>query len=179
MTTEEYNSIKEDYCKIVTKMIIKTGGLSPLISAVGTTKEDNADAIVHFYIENEYMKDDISKEEFMHRVLPKVAEGVREKINIKAVVWASEAWLRVIDGAAAEVRNWKNLPVKKEVVIIVIDSAEHHETIIKEIVRKGKQVNEDGELTDHVELLDLPEYDKGVTGKGRFTHLYKKFTENA
>ncbi len=172
--------MKNSYYEMVTKMITDFGGLGPSITVLGTHKEDGTNAIVNLVIESKYMKDEESKDEFIDDILPGIAERVREDFDIKAVVWASEAWLRIIDKSttADQVRNWKNIPVKKEVLILVIDSEEQNETIIKEIVRKGKQVNSSGELTDHVELLDMPEYEQGVIGEGRFTNLYKKFTEN-
>jgi hypothetical protein len=180
MTKEEYNSMKDGYYEMVTKMLTDFGGLGPSITILGIHKEDGKNAIVHIAIEGKYMKDEDSKDEFVDVIIPQVAERVRQEFDIKAVVWASEAWLRVFDKSATaeQIRNWKSFPVKKEVLIFVIDSEQQSETIIKEIVRKGKQVNEDGELTDHIELVDMPDYEQGVTGEGRFSNLYKKFTEN-
>lgn len=182
MTTKEYNSMKEGYYEMVTKIMTESGELGPSITVLGIHKEDGKNAIVHVPVPLKYMKDEDSKDEFMDEIVPKIAERVQEEFEIKAVAWASEAWLRVADKKDMTkeemLSKWKDLPVKKEVLIISLDSENKNETVIKEIVRKGVQVNEDGELTDHIELIDMPEYSNGMpNAEGRFTNLYQKFTE--
>jgi hypothetical protein len=182
MTTEEYSSMKKGYLELIVKIMTESGGLAPSITVLGIHKDDGKNAIVHVPIASKYMQDEDSKDEFVNEIVPEIANHVRDKFDINAVAWASEAWLRVADAKTTTkdelLGNWKNLPIKKEVLIITIESQDQTETTIKEIVRRGKQVNEDGELTDNIELIDLPEYSDGVTGEGRFAGLYKKFTQN-
>jgi hypothetical protein len=64
-----------------------------------------------------------------------------------------------------------------EVLIITIESHDDSEFTVLEIVRSGKQVNEDGDLIDRIELVELPDYDGAVLAEGRFAGLYRKFKE--
>ena len=179
MNNKEYIKLKEDYYNMVTSIVREKGGLSPSITVIGVDKKDGKNAILYIGIEPEYMKDEESKDKFVDITIPKISERIREDFEIKAVVWASEAWLRELSKSATEIGEWKAVPIKKEVLIIVINSEKENETVVKEIVRKGKQVNAEGQLTDTIELVDIPEYNSGIVGEGRFTNLYKKFTEHA
>jgi hypothetical protein len=185
MTSEEFKELKEGYLELVIKMITESGGLTPSFTILGTHKPDGKNAICLVPIENKFMKDEQSKDYFIDIVVPEIAEKTRELIEIRAIGWASEAWMRVADKTTTDVdklkKDWKSLPIKAEVLIISIDSEEFKETSIKEIVRKGKQVNEDGELVDHIELVDMSEYsgEPMHAATGRFTDLYKKFTQKA
>jgi hypothetical protein len=91
--------------------------------------------------------------------------------------------MRIADAKTVDpekvMNDWKSIPIKAEILIVSIDSEDYKETLIKEIVRKGKQVNEDGHLVDQIELKDMPGYDDTPmhAATGRFTDLYKKFTK--
>ena len=181
MNEQDYIEIKKSYIEFLTQLMTKNGGLGPSITVMGIHKEDGKNAVVHVPIPSKFMKTDESKDEFVKDIIPEIAKKVAEDFTTTAVAWASEAWLRVIEKDKAttqQLQNWKNLPVKKEVLIISFESNNGTDTWIQEIVRKGKQVNEDGELVDQIELLELPEYADGVTGEGRFTGLLKIFTKN-
>ena len=178
MTQEEYIEIKKGYVDFITKFITKNGNLGPSITVLGTQRESGENAVVHVPIPEKFMKTEKSKDEFIDDVLPQIAKKVAEDFTTTAVAWASEAWLRMLEKDKAteeQLQNWKELPIKKEVLIISIESGNGNDTFVQEIVRKGKKVNQDGELVDDVELLELPEYSNGVQGEGRFTGLYKKF----
>lgn len=181
MTEQEYQEMKKDYIKFVTKIMKENGGLPPSITVLGTHIEDGLNAVVHIPIPNKFMKDDDSKDEFVNELIPQIGKKVAEEFNVTAVAWASEAWMRTIDKKDVDpekiLKDWKNIPVKKEVLIINIESKQDNKTCIMEIIRKGKQVNEEGELVDNIELIECPDYNDGVVGEGRFTGLYKKFTE--
>jgi hypothetical protein len=185
MTEEEFKILKEDYLELITKMITESGGLSPSFTILGTHRPDGKSAICLVPIDSKYMKDEASKDQFIDKMVPEIAEKVRERIDIHAIGWASEAWMRVADAKTVDpdkgIDDWKSIPIKAEILIVSIDSEEHKETLIKEIVRKGKQVNEDGHLIDLIELIDIPGYeDKPMhAATGRFTDLYKKFTNKA
>lgn len=186
MTQEEYIEIKKGYIKFVTKHLTNNGNLGPSISVLGTQKETGENTVVHVLIASEFMKSDKSKDEFVDNVLPQIAKEIAKDYTITAVAWAAEAWLRVVEKDKAtteQLKDWKKLPVQKEVLIVSIDCSNGSDVFVQEIVRKGKQVNKDGELVDHVELLELPEYTSKLSGVsisegGRFANLYKKFTEN-
>jgi hypothetical protein len=180
MTTEEYNSMKDSYLELITKILIESGGLNPSITLLGVHKEDGKTAIVHVPIPSKYMNTEEGKDEFVDDIVPQIADKVKKEFDINAVAWASEAWLREADSKNISkeelMSSWKKLPIKKEVLIITIESEEGVQTTIKEILRKGKQVNEDGELIDNVELIDIPKFEGTNAAEGRFTGLYKKFS---
>jgi len=183
MTEEEFKVLREDYLELITKMIVESGGLSPSFTVLGTHKPDGKSAICLVPIDSKYMKDEASKDQFIDNVVPEIAEKVRERIDIRAIGWASEAWMRIADAKTVDpdkiMDDWKSIPIKAEILIVSIDSEDHKETLIKEIIRKGKQVNEDGHLVDQIELKDMPGYKDSPmhAATGRFTDLYKKFTK--
>jgi len=49
------------------------------------------------------------------------------------------------------------------------------EMLIYEIKRNGKQVNEDGDLVDHIDLVEQ-NFSDAESMTGRFTGLLEKFT---
>lgn len=176
MTTEEYNSMKQGYLELITQILTDQGGIDPSISVLGVHKTDGKNAIVHVLIEEKFMKDDESKDRFVDEMIPQIAKEVRKQFDITAVAWASEAWLRKADKDKPLPADWKALP-KTEVLFITIESAEHNDASVMEIIRKGKMVNEDGELVDDITLVPLPEFSEAMEeSAGRFTGLYKKFT---
>lgn len=183
MDQEHFQTLKEHYLDMITKIISDTGSLSPSFTVLGKDRTDGKTALCLVPIEPKFMKDEESKDYFIDVVVPEISEKIQEMFEIHAVGWAAEAWMRVAKAEDTSIqqlkKDWKNLPVKAEVVIVTIDSDEHKETTIKEIVRKGKQVNADGELIDHVELKDMPGYTEmpSHAAEGRFTDLYKKFTK--
>lgn len=69
--------------------------------------------------------------------------------------------------------NYKSLP-KKEVIFISIETENKSETIIYEMIRNGKQVNTEGDLTDKIELKEMHDIEKPEGTSGRFAGLYKK-----
>lgn len=186
MTNERFIEMKDGYIEFVTKIIIESGQLGPSITVMGNTLEDGKNAIVHVPIPGKYMKSEDSKDEFIDEILPGIAKKVAENFTVEAVAWASEAWMRVVEkddskSDAENIKDWKKVPIQKEVLISTMESQEFNKTYIMEILRKGKVVNSDGELIDQIELVEIPglENDQDVViGEGRFTNLYQKFTKN-
>lgn len=180
MTDKDYQEMKKEYLEMVKKIMTDTGGLAPHITVLGVRKEDGYNSIVHIPIDSKFMKDEDAKDRFVDKMIPEIAEKISEEFQINAVAWASEAWMRVADAKTADpattLANWKSLPIKKEVLIITVESDKHNESNIYEIVRNGKQVNSDGRLIDNINLVQL-DFENAATAEGRFTGLYKKFTE--
>jgi hypothetical protein len=177
--TEAYMTMRDNYIELVKKLILSNGSLNPHITVLGKHKEDSAEAVVYVEIPAKYMNTEAGKELFIEKMIPDIAKDVKAKFDIGAVAWASEAWLRVADANNPDaIKDWKALPVQKEVLIMTLESADENTTTVFEIKRKGKQVNEDGNLVDHIELVELPEFKEGKTAEGRFTGLYKKFINN-
>jgi hypothetical protein len=112
----------------------------------------------------------------MNKVLPNVVKEVNKRFTVDAVAWAAEAYMRVTENKE-DLKDWKAIPIKKEVLFITIESENRFDNCIMEIVRNGKQVTSDGDLVDNIDLIELPEMaDTPLSIDGRFSGLYKKFT---
>lgn len=179
MTEENYLSIKEDYISHIKDYVNETGGLFPHITIFAEIREpkdelETKPALIHIPIPDQFMSDDEKKEEFVTDVLPGIIKEVRKKFIPKGVAWAAEAWLRMAD-KKDDVSDYKKLPIKKEVIIITIESESKNDSYIYEIVRTGKQVNSEGELVDAVKLEEMESFKNPDQMGGRFSGLFKKF----
>lgn len=175
--SDDYKDMIGDYIKLVTVMMVRNGGVSPHLTVLGIDKTEHKNAVVYVPIESKHLASESSKDHFIDVVIPEIAKGVKEKVDVAAVIWAAEAWMRETKADSADaLENWKDLPIKKEVLIMTVDAEDENTTRIYEIKRHGKQVNEFGNLVDNIELVELSEAKEGITAaEGRFTGLYKKF----
>jgi hypothetical protein len=183
MTKEKYFDLQEDYINHILSYVKQSGGLFPHISVFADIidpKEDEIDkpALIHIPIDDDFMKDDESKDRFVDVELPKAFKELKKKFEPAGIAWAAEAWMRVIEKKNFDViqDNWKAIPVKKEVIMISIESKDYDKKcILYEIKRQGKQVNNDGELIDNIELERLEDMANPDQMSGRFSGLLKKF----
>lgn len=176
MTEEKYQELKEEYVGNIKQFMTDIGSIFPHITVFGNHKdeEENKDAIVHIQVPEEFMKSEQMKETFVQDVVPKIADKIREKFIPYGVAWTSEAWVRTAQKDQVVPDNWKELPIEKEVLLVSMEFIHKKETIIYEIKRNGKQVNEEGELVDHIDLVE--ETMSGAEQMtGRFTGLLEKF----
>ena len=124
------------------------------------------------------MENEETKDEFINDVLPDVFKSLKKKFIPVGVAWASEAWMRVADkDFNPNTDDWKAVPIKKEIIIITIESEFDNTCITYEIKRNGSQVNSDGELTSSIELEKLDEMASPTSVGGRFTGLFKKLKD--
>jgi hypothetical protein len=184
MTKEQYHDLQDDYIQHILEYVKDNGNLFPHISIFADIidpKEEEMDkpALIHIPIDDEYMKDEDSKDEFVDEVLPKVFKELKKRFIPHGIAWAAEAWMRVVDKNFNPSKdNWKSIPVRKEVIMISIESEDGNEFFMYEIKRSGKQVNSDGEFVD---IVELERFNDEVIKKspeqitGRFTGLFKKF----
>lgn len=179
MEQETYDLLKESYIEFINNLIKDFGGMSPSITVLGTNKKDQMPAVLHIPIPGFLMDTENNKDQFIEEVVPKMADKIKEDFDILAVAWASEAWLRKVDrkdGSTEVPDDWKSLP-KKEVLVIMIESENKNDSILMEIVRKGQQINSEGQLTDDIDLVPMPDFNEAPEQvEGRFTGLYKRFT---
>jgi len=177
MTQEEYSDLKQNYIDFIKEMMVEIGGLNPGITIMGTRKEDNINAVVHIPIPPVFMDSDQAKDKFFEEVIPELAPKINDKFNIEAVAWSSEAWVRKVAKGQEIPDNWKDLPKEKEVIIISIERQSDMETMVLEIIRNGVSVNEQGDLIDTIDLVEIEDMKNPEKAEGRFTGLYKRFTE--
>lgn len=186
MTAEQYNQIKVDYVENIKRFIKEVGGVFPHFTVFAKKlrieEDEKEDAIIHIPVPNDYMDEDDKKDMLVDEILPSIYGEICKTFKPYAISWASEAWLRTATDKT--IKDYKTLPVKKEVVLITIDGEFGSEMISLEILRKGTIVNDDGEMIDDIQLIDYPEL-SGTNNnikdsKGRFCNLFKKLndTEN-
>lgn len=182
MTPEEIKELKDGYLDHLKEYITQTGSLFAHLVVIGTTKEDNKKSIIHIPVPDEFIQDEKGKELFIKKLVPEAAKEIVKKFNYEVIGWASEAWIRTIDQKDSNnLKNWKDIPIKKEVVFIIFESKDGQETIVYDIIRNGKQVNTEGELADSVDLVEDKElstmYKDSKVTVGRLTGLYKTFED--
>lgn len=180
MTNEQYLTLKEEYINHIKTFVTESGGLLPHITVFADIKkpkdaDEEKPAIIHIPIPSEYMDDDTSKDKFVKNVIPDLFKAINEKFIPNSVAWASEAWLREANKNFDVKGNWKELPIKKEVIILTIESESKTEAIIFNVKREGKQVMSDGKIIDIINLTEDKELsDSNGNFEGRFSGLFKK-----
>ena len=181
MTEEQYIELKDRYLTNIKRYMTEEGGLFSHICVFAEKIEYNEDddesrnAIIHIPLPEKIANSDQGKELFVTKMLPEIANSLKESFITTGVAWASEAWLRSSHIDDEQPENWKDMPIKKEVLMVSMESAFGNETNVYEIVRNGMKVTEDG-LSDTIELIK----DEKLSGndlplQGRFAGLYQKF----
>ena len=175
MTEEIFNEFVNSYIEEMKADLIDSGGIVPAISILGEDIEEDKPSVAFIPVPNDVLKDEEYKVIFVNKVLPEVYEKIKEHCVPKVVIWASEAWMRFADkDIDIKDQDWKQLPIKKEVLIITKATETNEDVNMFEIVRDGQKVNEDGKLIDAITLKELPDL-KEMTGfGGTFSGLYKK-----
>ena len=187
MTDEQFQILKKEFINNVKEYVIENGGIFPHISVFADTKyvddEDKTKpAMIHIPIPEELMIDDEGKDKFVDDVFPDIVKEIKTKFTPTALAWTSEAWVRTIDKTNSSdyerlQKNWKELPIEKEVIIITIESKDDKECVIYDIVRKGKSVTTDGDIIDNIELIQSENLSNPKGVEGRFSGLFSKLKD--
>jgi hypothetical protein len=166
------------YLEDIVDRLKETGSLNPCITVFAEQEDSDKPAIVHIPIPGEYMEHDSDKDMLVEDVLPIIFEEVNKRFKPFGLGWASEAWMRIADDESA-VKNYKSLPIKKEVVFVSIETDVKTECILYEIKRNGHQVNSEGDLIDIISLEKLDDLSSdSAIQSGRFSGLYKKLKKS-
>jgi hypothetical protein len=178
MTKEHFETLKEEYIGHITHYVKEAGGLFPHISIFAEEKDKTKSkpALIHVPISDDFMESEEGKDEFVDKALPQISKKVNEMFDVYAIAWSSEAWMRMAN-KPSDVKNWKDIPIKKEVIIITIETENDSECILYEIKRDGQQVTSDGDLVDKIELIKAEESDGVKNVGGRFSKLLKHFKQ--
>jgi len=180
MTDEQYEELKKDYINHIKEYVTDNGGLFPHLTVFADVKkpkegEEDKPAIIHIPIPDEWMQSDEMKDKFVDNVIPDVFKDINAEFIPHGIGWAAEAWMRVADKNFDPSKgDWKKIPIRKEVIMISIESDRPSESIIYEIKREGKQVNSDGNLVDVIKLEQQFKDEIAPSTGGRFTGLFKK-----
>lgn len=181
LTKEEFEELKKNHLDIVERYMAEEGNIFAHLTIFAKQLSDDSTSIINVPIPSEFLESERSKDKFTDLILPKLADDLSKRFNILAVLWTAEAWVRVSDVGDNNknvLDNWKEMPVKKEVVIVTVDSDFGEESIIYNIVRDNMSVGPDG-LNQSVKLeLDQKLCSDGISVGGRFTGLYKKLNKH-
>jgi len=180
MTETDYNEFKKQYLSFFTDTTIRSGGLQPHITLFGETYKDDIlyPAIVIDMIDSKYLDSEEGKDLLISERIPKLAKRTKEdKIEVFAIAWASEAWIRVLEKGQSMPKDYKELPISKEVIVLCIDSIIKKEVIVYEITRTGHQVTNEGKLVDKIELSKIEVAGINEQAEGRFHNLLKVFLD--
>ena len=177
MTEEQFIEIKDEYFKNMKEMLLDLGNIQPTVTIIADHLKENKPAIVHIPLPEKLANSDSGKQMFVDKMIPEIAVKVKERFKIHAVAWAAEAWMREAphDEYDPEVDDYKKLPIKKEILILTIDTEAKTESYVYEIIRMS--VAPDGTFVEDIELILMPELSNEFAEQGgRFSGLYKKFT---
>jgi len=187
MTEEQLKIIREDYLSFIKGNIQEEGSMNSSIGIFADVidSEDGKPALIEIPIPEEYLNNDNTKERFIEEILPRLIKEFKKRFVAHSVVWSAEAWLRTASKESLDsIENYKDIPVTHEAVVIIIDSKNGTESLVYEIQRPALSISTDGELVEKeqknkIELVEMPELSGSFneTFTGRFSNLYKKFTD--
>jgi len=178
MTEEKYQELKKEYVGNIKRVMTELGFIRPHLTVFGThvdEEKESKDALIHIEIRDEFMRSETMKEGFVQVIIPEIAKKIKDIVVPYGVAWTSEAWVRTATKEQGVPDDWKELPIEREILMISMEFTHKKEMLIYEIKRKGKQVNEDGDLVDHIDLIE-EDFSSVEAMTGRFTNLLEKFT---
>ena len=179
LTQEQYLSVKTKYIDTIIDGAREAGGLPPQITLFGVHKDPakGTDPIILFHqIEKEFMEAEGGKQIFVTKLLPILAKKIKEDFDIYAVAWCAEAWMREQSSKDPIPDDYRDLPIKKEVLMIHIETKDNTmESLIYEIKRNGHRVNSKGVFIDNMDISLLKEESESEMVSGRFMGLIKVF----
>lgn len=184
---ENIEILKNDYIDFIKTTIQETGGLYPSFTVFSEIKDEVENdkpkiGLIHIPIPAKFIEDADSKDELVNEVLPEISKTVKENFIPYALAWASEVWVRRVN--KEDVKSLSNLEEltekakKIEAVFINIESEDDNNIYVYEIIRDGKQITNDGDLVDKIELVEADDLTQSVkTGsmEGRFANLFHLF----
>lgn len=181
MTDEQFNVLKDEFIANIKNYFIDNGSIFPHLTIFANPKEENDEgekkpALIHIPLLDEAMVDEESKDQFINEHFPQIAKAVKERFDPIAIAWTSEAWVRMVD-KEENLNNWKDLPIRKEVIIISLETEANKECLIYDIKRDGKQINSEGEMVDKVELTSCDSLSNPNGMAGRFSNLFDKLKD--
>lgn len=177
MTKEKFETLKEEYIEHLKKYMCEAGSLFPHITIFAEDLDvtNKKPCIIHIPIPPEYMKNDDTKDDFVNNIVPDLFIEIKKKFTPVGIAWAAEAWARIVKTAdKLSDADIKKTPIKKEVILISIETIDTSESLIYNIKRNGKQVTEDGDIVDNINL-ELAEESGSHLNGGRFSGLFELF----
>jgi hypothetical protein len=190
---ELIDKLKNDYVNFVKDTIQEMGELYPSFTIFCELKEkldeetdEKALGMVHIPIPSSFMEDGDSKDELIAEVLPKIFKEIKKKFIPYALAWSSEVWVKKVskDEAKTQEEAFKIAQEKvnkEEAVFINIQSTYDNEVLVYHIERNGKQINNEGDLVDKIDLIPSTDFGEGLASNkavgGRFSGLFNKLND--
>lgn len=177
-TENEYQDIKTKFLDTMISGTKVAGGLPPHITLFGVPKDPidgEKNALVYLPLKDEDMVSEEAKEIFVKAKLPAIAQKVKEKFTVYALAYCSEAWLREVKPTDKIPDDYRDLPVKKEVIFVNIERPDKTDSLIYEMKRSGHKVTPDGKLVSDLDIVLVDEQLEATSLGGRFTGLIKHF----
>jgi len=178
MTNETYIELIDDYKKKIIELIKEEGHLQANVGLFveKLNEDESTPETLLIQIPDEFMSSDDSKDFFVDTILPGIYKKFSEKYTIYGIGYSSEAWVRRATEAQLDsVKDYKELPISQEVLLMCIDSDVKAETVIYDIKKSSLRVK-DGTpgFVRGVELVECETYGNPEHLGGRFANLYKK-----
>jgi len=174
----QYIEYKDKFIARTIAMIEK-GSLMPMITVMGISKKDKSFNFIDLFIPNQVFDSCTIKRMYLNSIIPQIGETLLEDMSIDVVAFSSEAWIRLMEvpvglnSKDAIPYDWEKLPIKKEMVVMLIESKGRSEPLFYNIVRSEMRVDKDG-FGEKVDLVLDDDFRGGDIG-GAFTGLYEKF----
>lgn len=184
---ENIEILKNDYIDFIKTTIQETGGLYPSFTVFSEIKGEVENdkpkiGLIHIPVPGKFIEDADSKDELVNEVLPEISKTVKENFIPYALAWASEVWVRRVNKedvkSPEDLEKLTESAKKVEAIFINIESADDNNIYVYEIIRDGKQITNDGDLVDKIELVeadDLTQSVKSGSMEGRFANLFHLF----
>jgi len=171
---EHFEDMKNHYLEETKKSLLDNGFVVPSFAIMALKVSDEQPALIHMPLPSIYLDSEKAKDRFFSEIFPKMAKEIRKDFKPFAILWASEAYYREAKPDFDLTKdNYQDLPIKKEVLIITVDSEEVSTCEIYEIIKSGMSINEEG-LIDQISLEKLSDNQGLKEAQGRFSNLYKK-----
>lgn len=185
---ESIEVLKNDYIDFIKTTIQETGGLYPSFTVFSEIKDevdgDNPKiGLIHIPVPGKFIDDADSKDELVEQVLPEISKTIKKNFIPYALAWASEVWVRRVSKEEAEkhgndLEKLVESAKKVEAIFINIESEDENNIYVYEIIRDGKQITNDGDLVDQIQLVESDDLTQSVDKKaiqGRFANLFHLF----
>ena len=173
---ETHDGLIKDYIKSIKEYVKENGGIFPHINVFAKNIAEDKKGCIVIPLPGNIFESEENKDEFIDSMIPQIAKKIKEDFLIYGVAWTYEAWIRKENADEKMPDNWKKLPITGEVLLLSMQFHNRKELYTFNIIRNGKQVNEEGELIDSVELEESDV--QGSDFKGKLSTLYEKFVKD-
>lgn len=169
---------KQDQYDVATKILIREGGVMPIISILCLDKDNEYGTVIAPIIGD---MSALEKDVLVDQIVPEVFSKIKSE-GMKPVCFSftSEAWLRTGPSDMEQSSEAISKLPKEEALIITFETLSDTDLKVFSIKRDGSSVNENGEVVDNIKLEphSLNDSKNGNIVGGRFSGILKKYTEH-